>query len=33
MTQKTYQDEANTLFQTAQKSVEIILTIAECRNE
>ncbi|CAF0742867.1 unnamed protein product [Adineta steineri] len=31
--QKNYREEANTYFQTAQKYVQIILTIAECRNE
>ena len=30
---KNYREEANTLFQTASKSVQIILTIAEYRNE
>jgi hypothetical protein len=33
MTQKTYREEANKLLQTAQTSVQIILTLAECRNE
>jgi hypothetical protein len=33
MTQKKYRDEANTHLQTAQKFVQIILNIAEYRNE
>jgi hypothetical protein len=33
MTQKNYREEANTFFQTGQKSVQILLTIAECRKE
>jgi hypothetical protein len=33
MTQKAYREEANKLLETAQKSVQTILTIAECRNE
>ena len=33
MTAATYRNEAKTLFQTAQQSVQAILTIAESRNE
>jgi hypothetical protein len=33
MAQKNYREEANNFLQAAQKSVQIILTIAEGRNE